>query len=337
MVDPVNPLETPGAVAEGYPLVAIVGPTASGKSALARELAVRASGEIVNFDSVQLYRGFDIGSGKPGFAERQHVPHHLLGCLNPNQAITAGGYAREAARVLEGLRRRRCLPVLVGGTGLYLRALLAGLFEGPPRSEVLRARLNDLARRHGREYLHRMLRRLDPTSAARIQPRDAHKIIRALEVRFLARQPISALQARGRKPLAGFRAVKIGLHPNRAELYRKINARVESMFAAGLVNEAQAALVSWTECPHPRPPALRVLGYPQALEVLRHEATEEEAIHKTQAATRQYAKRQLTWFRREPDVTWFSGFGDDPEIQRQVFAWLDQVLPGRDAVWARSL
>jgi tRNA dimethylallyltransferase len=326
----VEPMNSPGPGNAGlgdYPLVVIVGPTASAKSALAVELAMRCGGEIVNFDSVQLYCGFDVGSGKPAPAQRNLVPHHMLDCLDPDQVMTAGDYARRAVDVLAALRERGRMPVLIGGSGLYLRALLAGLFEGPPRSEHLRARLKCLAERHGREYLPRMLRRLDPTSAARIQPRDTQKIIRALEVRFLARQPISAMHARGRKALVGFRAVKIGLNPPRAELYRKINARVENMFAAGLLGEAQEAHEKWGQNARKPLAPFSALGYPQALAVLRRELTLEEAIRKTQGATRQYAKRQITWFRREAEVTWFSGFGDDPEIQRRIFEWLDRILP----------
>jgi len=326
----VVPMSSPGPGNAGpvdYPMVVIVGPTSSGKSALAVELAARCGGEIVNFDSVQLYRGFDISSGKPAPDQRSLAPHHMLDCLDPDQVMTAGDYARRAVNVLAALRERGRMPVLVGGTGLYLRALLTGLFEGPPRSELLRARLNHLAQRHGLEYLPRMLRRLDPTSAARIQPRDTQKIVRALEVRFLARQPISDLHARGRKALVGFRAVKIGLNPPRAELYRRINARVENMFAAGLLDEAQAAHERWAQNARKPLAPFSALGVPQALAVVRREFTLEEAIRRTQGATRQYAKRQMTWFRREAGVTWFSGFGDDRKIQRRIFEWLNRILP----------
>lgn len=314
--------------ASGFPLLVILGPTASGKSALALELAERLGAEIVNFDSVQVYRGFEVGTGKVPLAERRGIPHHLLDCVEPQQSFTAGDFARQASRVLEQLRTRRRLPILVGGTGLYLRALLEGLFEGPRRSEVLRARLAQAAQRHGREFLHRMLRRLDPAAAARIQPRDTQKIIRALEVRLLAGEPISAMQARGRRGLRGFRAVKIGLMPPREKLARRIEARVEKMFAGGLVEEARAAL----ESPDAGSPAvpLGALGYAQAVEALRGEITRDEALRRAQAATRQYAKRQRTWFRREKDVEWFEGFGDDPRVVERVASWLEAKLPVAD-------
>src|SRR5579862_9541313 len=177
--------------AENHPLIAIVGPTAAGKSALALLLAERLNGEVVNYDSVQLYRGFDIGSGKLPSADRRGVAHHLLDYLEPTDTFTAGDYRREAVRVLDDLKARRKLPIFAGGTGLYLRALLLGLFEGPPRSEALRDRLRSMTERRGREYLHRLLARLDPAAAVRIQPRDTQKLIRALEVCILAREPMS--------------------------------------------------------------------------------------------------------------------------------------------------
>jgi len=309
-------------VAPAEPLVAIVGPTAAGKSALALEIAARLDGEIVNYDSVQIYRGFDVGSGKLPMAERRGIPHHLLDCREAAQVFTAGDYRREALGVLADLSTRGKLPIFVGGTGLYLRALLLGLFEGPTRSEPLRERLRAAAEQRGREYLYRLLARLDPTSAQRIQPRDTQKIIRALEVCLLTRKPVSALHARARKRLAGFRVHKIGLNPERTRLYERINRRVEAMFAGGLMEEAQALLA--------RPDARRVkplqaLGYRQACDVLRGETGLPEAIRRTQVMTRRYAKRQLTWFRSEPDINWFDGFGDDPEIQRGVLRALQQA------------
>lgn len=307
-------------------LAAIVGPTAAGKSALALELAERLSGEILNFDSVQVYRGFDIGTGKLAVEERRGIPHHLLDIVEPEQVFTAGDFARAASQVVVSVRKRKHLPILVGGTGLYLRALLLGLFEGPPRSEALRARLREIALERGREYLHQLLRRLDAGSAEKIQPRDTQKIIRALEVRLLAGRPISELHAVGREGLRGFRAVKIGLNPDRAELYRRIDARVEGMFRAGLVEETRAALERLGHAAPGRPAALGALGYRQACAVLSGELSREEAVRRTQAATRQYAKRQMTWFRRESGVEWFAGFGDDPEIQRRVFEWLEGAV-----------
>jgi len=309
---------------EDYPLAAIVGPTGAGKSALALALAECLGGEVVNYDSVQVYRGFDIGAGKVPPQEQRLIPHHLLDFLDPDQLFTAGDYRREALRVLAEVRERAKLPILVGGTGLYLRTLLGGLFEGPARSEQLRQRLGSLAERRGREFLHRLLRRLDPVAALRIQPRDTQKIIRALEVCLLARQPLSMLHARGRAGLGGYRVFKIGLSPDRAELYQRINRRVEGMFAGGLLDEARAMLA--------RPDASRIkplgaLGYRQACAFLRGECPLPQAICETQVATRRYAKRQMTWFRRETDVAWFGGFGDDPGIQRQILDGLCRAWP----------
>ena len=352
MVDPVGPrvLRACSTTARQVsfataPLVVILGPTASGKSALGLALAERYRGEIVNCDSVQVYRGFDVGAGKVPIEERRGIPHHLLDLVGPEQLFTAGDYRREAVRALESIRERGRLPVLVGGTGLYLRALLNGLFEGPPRSESLRARLKSVANRRSRrgnkeggpirpesagqsdpadgpapaEALHRWLRRLDPTSAARIHPRDAQKVLRAIEVCLLARQPMSRMLERGRAGLTGFAVLKIGLNPDRAQLYERINRRVEGMFAAGLIEETRGLLAGGDAS---RLKPLEALGYRQAAAALSGEITREEALLVTQAATRQYAKRQMTWFRRETEVTWFAGFGDDPEIQRQIFDWL---------------
>jgi tRNA dimethylallyltransferase len=302
-----------------YPLIAIVGPTAAGKSALATALAERLNGEVVNYDSVQLYRGFDVGSGKLPPDERGGVAHHLLDCLEPTDVFTAGDYRREALKVLTDLRGRGKLPIFVGGTGLYLRALLLGLFEGPIRSEALRERLRDRAERRGRESLHRLLARLDQAAAARIQPRDTQKLIRALEVCILAKQPLSVMHARGRDALVGYRIAKLGLNPPRAELYRRINRRVEQMFATGLMEET-AALLHHPDAARIKP--LSALGYRQAATVLEGKTSREEAVVLTQAATRHYAKRQLTWFRRETDITWFEGFGDDPQIQGRIMETL---------------
>ena len=307
----------------GHPLVAIVGPTAAGKSALALVLAERLNGEVVNYDSVQLYRGFNVGSGKLPAAERQGVAHHLLDCLEPTDVFNAGDYRREALKVLAELRRRAKLPVLAGGTGLYLRALLLGLFEGPVRSEAVRERLRTLVERRGREFLHRLLVRLDAVAAARIQPRDTQKLIRAVEVCILARQPLSAMQARGRVGLEGYHVIKLGLDPPRAQLYDRINRRVEGMFAAGLMEETHALLHLSDAA---RIKSLGALGYRQACAVWEGKASREDAVTATQLATRHYAKRQLTWFRREEDIQWFEGFGDDPHVQGRIMEALGRTL-----------
>ena len=309
-------------IEKAAPLVAIVGPTAAGKSALALALAVALDGEIINYDSVQLYRGFDIGSGKLPPQERRGVPHHLLDCVDAEEQFTAGDYRREALRVLAEIKERARLPVFVGGTGLYLRAVFMGLFDGPPRSEELRGRLRGLAERRGREFLHRLLKRLDPAAAARIQPRDAQKTVRALEVCILARTPISKMQARGRSGLEGYRVVKVGLHPERGELCRRIDKRVDWMFARGLLEETRALLArqDWS-----RLKALGALGYRQASAVAQGQLSLPEAILQTQVATRRYAKRQMTWFRREAGIIWFGGFGDDPRVQSQIINHLHET------------
>ena len=304
------------------PLIAIVGPTAAGKSALALLLAERLNGEVVNYDSVQLYRGFDVGSGKLPSAEQHGIVHHLLDCLRPSDAFTAGDYRREALKVLDDLKSRDKLPVFAGGTGLYLRALLLGLFEGPVRSEALRQRLRAMVERHGREFLHRLLARLDAVAAARIQPRDTQKLVRAVEVCVLARQPISEMHASGRACLEGYRVLKLGLDPPRTQLYDRINRRVEGMFAGGLMEETQA-LLHRSDVARIKP--LGALGYRQARAVLEGNLNREEAVVATQIATRHYAKRQLTWFRREEDITWFEGFGDDPQVQGRILEMLGQT------------
>ena len=310
-----------------YPLVAIVGPTASGKSSLAVRLALAFGGEVVNFDSVQVYRGFDIGSGKLTIAERQGVPHHLLDVAEPQSRFTAGDFRREALKVLSDLRGRSKLPVLVGGTGLYLRALLVGLFEGPARSDELRARLSEVAERRGRDFLHRMLARKDPETAARIHLRDAKKVIRALEVCLLERRPFSELLGQGRQGIDGFRIYRIGLSPPRTQLAERINARTEEIFSRGITEEVRRALGSGGRDQIP----LEALGYRQARAYIQGSMTREEAIRETQAETRQYAKRQMTWFRREPGVRWLDGFGDDAALEQHVFHWFSQALAGRSS------
>lgn len=310
--------------AQDYPLVVIVGPTASGKSALAVRLALAFGGEVINFDSVQIYRGFNIGSGKLGIAERCGVRHHLLDAVEPESRFTAGDYRREALKVLDDLRSRRKLPVMTGGTGLYLRALLIGLFEGPTRSDELRGRLSRVVERRGREFLHRILARKDRETAARIHPRDTQKTIRALEVCLVEGRRFSDLLREGREGVQGFRPLKIGLAPPRAELVRRINARVEQMFDGGITEEVRAALKHDGTAQVP----LEALGYRQARTYVEGNMTREEAIRETQTQTRQYAKRQMTWFRREAGVQWFGGFGDDPAVEQQVFSWFADALGG---------
>lgn len=310
-----------------YPLIAVCGPTASGKSALGLRLGELLSGEIVNYDSIQVYRGMDIGSGKVSKEDRRRIPHHLLDVVEPHEAFTAGDYRKLALNEIAKIRDRGKLPVLVGGTGLYLRALVEGLFRGPARSEQLRMRLREIANRRGRVFLHRLLRRVDPIAAKRIHPHDAQKAIRAIEVCVLAREPISVLHGRGREGLADFHAIKVGLNPRREELYQRINWRVEWMFSAGLLDETKSVLaVGGTRLDRETGP-LGALGYRQAVRVLEGDLSLSDAVSAAQVATRRYAKRQMTWFRREADITWYEGFGDDPEMQLRIVQEVSQRLP----------
>lgn len=294
-------------------LVALVGPTASGKTLLSLALAERFGGEIVNCDSVAIYREFYIGTAKPSPEERARAPHHLLDVLDPSEYMTAGDYSRRAREVLSGIKRRGRLPIVVGGTGLYLRALLDGLFAGPERSEKLRERLRRRENERGTAYLHRLLRRLDGDAAARIHQNDTPKVIRALEVCISARAPMSELWKQGRDALTGFRILRIGLNPDRNMLYSRINERCRRMFDAGLVEETRRLTEQY-----PNAWALSSLGYKQAAQYLRGEIDLKLALWAAQQSHRNYAKRQLTWFRREPDVHWLAGFGDQADITGQA-------------------
>src|SRR5580700_11293780 len=295
-------------------LVVVLGPTASGKTALSLALAERFHGEIVNCDSVAMYREFDIGTAKPTAAERSRAPHQLFDCVAPTGHITAGEYARQARQVLDEIKGRGNLPIVVGGTGLYLRALLEGLFPGPQRSEELRERLRRSAAKFGPDHLHRILLRLDPTAVRRIHANDAPKLIRAIEVCISSRQKISELWQQGRDRLRGFRILRFGLEPDRAALYDRINQRAAQMFEVGLIEETERLLQKYGATARP----LASLGYRQAVQLLHGELTREQAIQAAQQGHRNYAKRQMTWFRREPDVIWLKGFGDDLQIQQEA-------------------
>ncbi len=296
----------------------VLGPTASGKSNLAIHIALAMGGEIVNCDSMQIYRGFDIGTAKVLEAAREGIPHHLIDVVNPDQVFTAGEYARLAREALHQIAERGRTPVIAGGTGFYLRALLDGLFPGPARAPEIRARLE---RREGKRQgsLHRILSRLDPAAASRIHTNDKNKLIRALEVRMLEGKPMSELFERGRTPLEGFRPIKIGLNPPRTLLYERMDVRAVRIFEHGLVHEVRELLAAGVPR-HAKP--FESLGYKQALGVLEGRLTPEEALTSTQLETRRYAKRQITWFRREHDVRWLSGFGQEPAVQNQAMALL---------------
>jgi tRNA dimethylallyltransferase len=297
------------------PLLVIVGPTASGKSTLAVWLAERLNGEVVACDSTQLYRGFDIGTTKPTEQERRGIPHHLLDVLEGEDAATAGGYRELAIAVLNDLRARKKLPILTVGTGLYLRALLEGLAEVPQRSEELRDRLRADAEEHGPSYLHRMLLRLDRESAEKIAAKDRQKLIRAIEVCLLTKKPISEVHRSGRTPLKGWRAVKIGLMPEREALYQRVHLRTDSMFAQGWLEEVRLLVARGVP---ENAKGFDFIGYRELRKVLRGESGLEAARAAIQQATRRYAKRQMTWFRREKGVHWLAGFGDDPRIRESA-------------------
>jgi tRNA dimethylallyltransferase len=315
------------------PLVVVVlGPTASGKTALALAIARRFRGEIVNCDSVAMYREFEIGTAKPSAAERAEVPHHLLDCVDPLADVSAGEYARQARQVLREIvlresEQRRHLPIVSGGTGLYLRALLEGLFPGPQRSEELRNKLRGRAEKYGTEHLHRILRRLDASAANRIHANDVPKMIRAIEVCLASRRPMTELWQQGREPLHGFRILRLGLNPEREALYARINQRAAKMFdegliGGGLIAETERLLEKYGEQARP----LASLGYKQAVQFLRGEVDRESALAAAQQAHRNYAKRQITWFRREPDVHWLAGFGDDAAIQAEGVATVERQI-----------
>jgi tRNA dimethylallyltransferase len=300
-------------------LVVLLGPTASGKTALSVRLAEGFAGEIVNCDSVAMYREFEVGTAKPSREERARAPHHLLDCVDPTGYITAGEYARQARQVLADVAGRGKLPIVVGGTGLYLRALLEGLFPGPARSEELRERLRQRAQERGSGYLHRILSHIDEAAAAKIHPNDTAKLIRAVEVCLAARQKMTEMWKQGGNALRGFRILRVGLNPPRELLYQRINQRAERMFAQGLVEETERLWKKYGASAG----ALRALGYKQSLQFLRGELTREQAVMAAQQAHRNYAKRQMTWFRKEPDVRWLEGFGDEAPVEAGAMSMVE--------------
>ncbi len=304
------------------PLIVIVGPTASGKTALALTLAQHFSGEIVSCDSVAVYRGMEIGTAKPTLDERALVPHHLIDVFTPDQPCTAGDYSRLAREAIVGITGRGHLPIVAGGTGLYFRALLDGLFPAPQRSEPLREKLRARAQQKSPAHLHRILTRLDPAAATRIHANDTPKVIRAIEVTLAARAPITEQWEQPRDALAGYRILRLGLNPPRAELYDKINRRAYEMFDRGLVEETTQLVETYGfECR-----ALTSLGYAQAVAVLRGELTREEAVTLAAQGHRNYAKRQLTWFRKDPLIHWLRNFGSDKETRREAIAMVAKHL-----------
>jgi len=305
-----------GAADRTRPILAVVGPTASGKSDLGIALALAVGGEVVNCDSVQVYREIEIATAKVPLAERRGVPHHLLDFVPPETNYTAADWARDALSKIVEIEARGRTAVLVGGTGLYLRALREPFFEAPPTDPGLRQRLTSLRARRGAEHLHRLLRRLDPQTAARLQPRDWSRAQRALEVRLQTGATLSELRSqRPAPPPHAARLRVFALNPPRAELYRRINERAEAHFRAGLVEEVRRLLARGVPA---ESSALGAHGYRRVVEHLRGRRTLESAVEQTKLDVRHYAKRQLTWFRREPGVEWVEGFGDDPAVQAKI-------------------
>lgn len=302
------------------PLIVVAGPTGSGKSAIALRICAEFSGEIVNCDSLQLYRGFHLGTAKTPEPERQGVPHHLLDVLDPSDGYSAGEYARVARTIIRDITDRKRLPVVVGGTGFYLRALLDGLPVLPESHPPTRDRL--MAREQRRPgSMRRLLSRLDPASAERIHPNDTQRVMRAVEIRVVSRK--TSPPALETEPLMGFRALLIGLDPDRTQLYRLLNERTRFMFDAGLVREVATLLEQG--CTGDEKP-FESLGYRQSVAYLRGEITLDRAIYLTQLETRHYAKRQWTWFRRDPRVQWLSGFGNDIPIIEQSLQMIRRFL-----------
>jgi tRNA dimethylallyltransferase len=304
------------------PAVVIVGPTASGKTSLAIEIAKRYNGEIINCDSVQVYRGFVIGAAKVTRDQQQGISQHLLDIAGPGDDFTAGDYARDARNALRDISARRKLPIIAGGTGFYLKALLHGLSPAPPRDETLRDRLRRATVRRP-AALHRLLRQIDIAAAARIHPNDHQKLIRAIEIAAAARRTVTDVQSEPRDELGGYRVLKIGLAPPRHLLHEAVNQRTTRMFASGLLEETRE-LLAMGYSPESKP--MQSLGYCQALRVIAGRATENEAIEECQARTRQYVKRQMTWFRKEKDIHWLHGFGTDQHLQMDVFSLLYEFM-----------
>jgi tRNA dimethylallyltransferase len=301
------------------PILAILGPTATGKSALGIELASRHGGEIINCDSTAVYRGFDIGTDKVPVPQRRGIPHHVIDVVDPTDVYTAARYARDAVAAIEDIYARGRWPILVGGTGLYYRALIRGLFPGPGADAAMRARLEAIADRRGVEFLHRMLKRVDAESAARIQPRDRKRMIRALEVYFLTGTPLTDHFAATVSPLAGYQTISVALSPPMALIHERVARRVDAQFEQGLMDEIRGLLA------HGVPESARPFGglvYRQALEHLhgvRNEADTRELITRE---NRHYARRQLIWFRKEPNLVWLPTSGESPETLRAVEALL---------------
>ena len=311
------PVEIPGLV--------ILGPTASGKSRLALALAMEFDGEIVSCDALQVYRYLDIGTAKVSKADQDRVRHHMLDVQDPDREFSAGDYQRMAREAVRGIHKRGHVPFVAGGTGFYLRALIEGLFEGPGRSEELRARMRSIIRRKGPALLHRALLKVDPQSAARIAQNDAERIIRAYEVHLLTGKSMTWWQLHPRIAFTGYRWLKIGIEIPREQLYRKIDQRVDEMFRGGLLEEVQQLLQRFPM----NSQAFKAIGYRQAVAYLGGTLSLADAIEETRKDSRHYAKRQLTWFRADKSITWLDGQLEPDEMQNKAAALVSDWL--RDA------
>jgi tRNA dimethylallyltransferase len=307
------------------PIIAIVGPTASGKSDLGIALALKFGGEIINCDSVQVYQSIEIATAKVSLEERQGIPHHLIDFLPPHVTYTAAQWARDATLKIEEIESRGNMVFLVGGTGFYLRALRQPFFESPPTDWELRNRLTGIKDRRGLPFMHKMLKRLDPESALRLYERDWVRIQRAIEVSLQTKRPLSSQKSiRPDPPLFANRIEVIALSPTREVLYKRINERTENHYRAGLIDEVKDLLSKGVP---PDSTALGAHGYRRVVEYLRGERPSiESAIEQTKLDIRHYAKRQLTWFRKEPGVKWFNGFGDDPRVQEEVAKYIERLI-----------
>ncbi len=301
-------------------IYAIVGPTASGKTALGVELALHGGGEVINCDSVQIYQGIEIATAKPTEKEKRGVPHHLIDYVDPNTNYSAGDWARDAADKIVEIESRGRVPILVGGTGFYLRTLRQPLFDSPKTDLNLRERLRAIQDRQGAEHLHTMLAHVDTDAASKLQPRDYVRVIRALEVYFQTGEQLSKQQPnRDMPPEFADRIKLFVLNPPRHELYRKINARTEQHFADGLVEEVKLLLAAGIK---DNTNALGAHSYRRVCEYLRGERDLDSAIERSKQDVRNYAKRQLTWFRHEPDAIWLDGFGGHTEIRDELFGMI---------------
>lgn len=305
-------------------MIAIVGPTATGKSTLGLALARRVSGEIVSCDSTAVYRGFDIGTDKVPPSAREGIPHHLVDVVDPTEAYSAARYARDASGAIRRITQAGHTPVLVGGTGLYYRALTRGLFPGPARDTVLRARLSAIVSRRGVEWLHRMVGRVDPASAARIQPRDEKRLIRALEVFFLTQRPLTDHFADTASPIADYEVTTFALRLPADQTAHRVARRVDQQFARGLMDEVKGLLARGVQ-PDAHP--FGGLVYRQALEHLHGRRDAAETRDLIVRENQRYARRQLIWFRKEPNLQWIDLPGEHPDALRIIL----RVLADRHA------